>query len=71
MLVNKWQAAYKPKKEISIDETLIPFKGRTKLLQYIPNKPHKWGIKAWTLADSVSGYVINWQLYTCKAAADP
>ena len=27
----------------------------------MPNKPHKWGIKAWALADSHNGYV--W-LYT-------
>jgi hypothetical protein len=71
LLLRKWKSGYKPKRELSVDETLIPFKGRTKLLQYIPNKPHKWGIKVWTLADSVSGYVYNWSLYTGKTAADP
>ena len=69
-LVQKWQELYKPKREVSIDETLVPFKGRTKLLQYIPSKPHKWGLKVWTLADSKSGYVWNWQLYTGKQATN-
>ena len=30
----------------------------------MPNKPHKWGIKAWALADSHNGYVWNLKLYT-------
>lgn len=71
LLITKWQRAYTPNRELSVDETLVPFKGRTKLLQYIPSKPHKWGIKVWTLADSATGYVYNWQLYTGKAPADP
>ncbi|KRX23486.1 PiggyBac transposable element-derived protein 2 [Trichinella nelsoni] len=29
----------------SIDEEIIPYKGRNKLKQYIPKKPKKWGIK--------------------------
>lgn len=66
VLISKWQALYQPKREVSVDETLVPYKGRTKILQYIPSKPHKWGLKVWTLADAKSGYVWNWQLYTGK-----
>ena len=32
----------------------------------MPKKPTKWGIKAWVLADSRSGYVWNLNLYTGK-----
>ena len=28
---------------LSIDEQMVPFKGRSVLKQYIPKKPHKWG----------------------------
>ena len=45
LLIGKWQSTYNMDREISVDETLIPFKGRTKLLNYIPSKPHKWGVK--------------------------
>jgi hypothetical protein len=45
LLLDRWQRYYYPNRQISVDETLIPFKGRTKLLQYIPSKPHKWGLK--------------------------
>jgi hypothetical protein len=35
-------------------------------LQYLPNKPTKWGIKAWVLADSNTGYAWNLKIYTGK-----
>jgi len=28
---------------VSIDEQIVPFKGRSCLRQYLPKKPHKWG----------------------------
>ena len=34
-----------PRHQIDIDETMIQFKGRLKIKQYIQNKPTKWGIK--------------------------
>ena len=37
----------------------------------MPKKPHKWGVKAWVLADSSSGYVWNWKLYTGKDVDTP
>ena len=36
---------------------MIPFKGRSSLKQYIPNKPTKRGIKVWVMADASNGYV--------------
>ena len=38
-----------------MDESMIAFKGRLSFIQYLPNKPHKWGMKAYVLTDSVSG----------------
>ena len=59
-------AAFVPNKNLSVDENMIAFKGRLSLVQYMPKKPHKWGLKAWVLADSSNGYVWNWELYTSK-----
>ena len=60
VFVSKFQSVYCPGREISIDE------GRLSFLQYMPKKPTKWGAKAWVLADSVSGYTCNLQIYTGK-----
>ena len=65
LLIPLWQGAYYPGRELSVDETLIAFKGRTAFMQYKPKKPHKWGLNAWTLAEP-SRYVFNWDLYTGK-----
>ncbi|XP_065069915.1 piggyBac transposable element-derived protein 3-like [Rhopilema esculentum] len=47
----------------SIDEQIIPTKGRSPIRQYIPNKPHKWGIKVWARC-GVSGIVYDFDVYT-------
>lgn len=65
-LIPRFQVAYKLHQEIAIDESMIGFKGRLSFLQYMPKKPQKWGMKAWVLADSKTGYTWNWQLYTGK-----
>ena len=70
LIIANWQAHYTPGRELSVDEALVNFKGRVKFLQYIPSKPHKWGMKIWILAESKTGYVYNWSLYTGKAAKD-
>ena len=50
--------------EISIDETIIPFKRTSSLGKYNPSKPHKWGFTVWSLADPQSGYVYNWDIHS-------
>ena len=63
-LLANFQAAYTLHQELSIDEAMVGFKGRLSFIQYLPKKPTKWGIKAYVLADSKTGYVYNWRLYT-------
>lgn len=70
-LVPKWQMYFGPDKELSVDESMIPFKGRTSLMQYMPAKPTKWGLKAWGLADAETGYMYNWKLYLGKDGGWP
>ena len=69
-LLNKLLVAFKdsytPTQFLSIDESMISFKGRLSFLQYLPKKPHKWGMKAWVLADAGNGYTWGWKLYTGK-----
>lgn len=57
--------AVEPEELNSVDEIMIPFKGRCALKQYMKNKPHKWGIKVFARA-GVSGFVYDFEIYTGK-----
>ena len=59
---------YHPNCENSVDEAMIPFKGRSSLKQYVPLKPVKRGFKVWVRADSWNGYFCELEVYTGKAA---
>nr|XP_039255146.1 piggyBac transposable element-derived protein 3-like [Styela clava] len=58
-----------PEEKQSVDEQMIPFKGRIGMKQYIKNKPHKWGIKVFTRA-GVSGLVYDFEIYTGKETVE-
>ena len=60
----QFQKAYTPGRELSIDEGMIAYCGRIAYLQYIPKKPTKFGIKVWMIAESKTGYVPNYIIYT-------
>ena len=70
-LNTQFQDVYNLHRDISVDEAMIPFKGRSSLKQYIPNKPVKRGIKVWMLADAVNGYVTNFEVYKGKEGSTP
>ena len=64
LLFDNFQSKYTLSKELCIDESMIAFKGRLSFIQYMPKKPTKWEMKAFVLADSQTGYMYNWHLYT-------
>ena len=51
---------------VTIDEAIIPYKGRLSFKQYMKNKPTKWGIKVFVLSDATNGYIYRLQIYTGK-----
>ena len=66
LLSPRFLSEYNPHEELSIDEAMIPFKGRLHIKQYMKDKPTKWGIKVFVLADARNGYTIHLQVYTGK-----
>ncbi|KAK6172618.1 hypothetical protein SNE40_016236 [Patella caerulea] len=44
---------------------MVPFKGRSFLRQYLPNKPKKWGFKLWGRCDA-SGFLHDFNVYQGK-----
>ncbi|CAF1356678.1 unnamed protein product [Rotaria sordida] len=55
-----------PSENLTIDEQLVPFRGRCSFVQYMPKKPSKYGLKFWVLCDVDSRYVLALELYTGK-----
>nr|XP_055053772.1 piggyBac transposable element-derived protein 4-like [Misgurnus anguillicaudatus] len=57
---------YNPGQHVTVDERLVPFRGRCPFRQYMPKKPAKYGIKIWAACDANSSYAWNMQIYTGK-----
>jgi hypothetical protein len=64
-LRNKNKQYWKPFRDMSIDETIYPFKGKVRFRQRIPAKPHSTGLKYFILADS-TGFIYDAFLYKGK-----
>ncbi|XP_067614935.1 piggyBac transposable element-derived protein 3-like [Eurosta solidaginis] len=53
-----------PKKpRLCVDEQMCVTKMHSRFRQYLPNKPHKWGMKFFVLCDS-DGYAYRFELYS-------
>ena len=47
---------------------MVKSRHRSGIRQFIKDKPNKWGIKLWVLADSSNGYTVDFNVYIGKAA---
>ena len=66
MLTAWFEEAYNYGREVSIDEAMVPFKGRSSMKQYLPMKPVKGSFKVLVLADGNTGYISRLNFYTGK-----
>lgn len=64
-LTNNFNRCLLPSEMLSIDESMIKFKGRSSLKQYMPKKPIKRGYKVSMLCDK-SGYCLKFDIYVGK-----
>ena len=67
-LCEKFGEVYTPSCNISIDESLLLWKGRLAFKQYIPLKRARFGIKCFMLCED-SGYTYRFKIYTGKENA--
>lgn len=70
MIRSRSKELYKPSRAISIDEAMVAFNGRLHFKQYIPSKPHPYGIKVWCAAESKTGYLLNFSVYCGKSDSE-
>ena len=61
--IRSWCQSIEPTINQSIDEMMVPFKGRLNFKQYMPKKPTKWGIKIFARC-STTGIVHDFIVYT-------
>ncbi|XP_065658117.1 piggyBac transposable element-derived protein 4-like [Hydra vulgaris] len=62
-IVNRWKIMLLPGRDISIDESLLLWKGRLSFKQSIRSKSARFGIKTFALACGKTGYVWNQIIY--------
>lgn len=63
MLNDNFRKMYRPGANLTVDEQLFPYRGRTRFTQYMPNKPSKYGIKVW--------WIITYMLLPLPANCTP
>ena len=54
---------------MAINERMVKSRHRSGIRQYIKDKPIKWEIKLWVLADSSNGCTVDFNIYIGKDAA--
>ena len=66
----KFKQHYNLGQDVSLDEGMIPFKGRLGMKVRMALKPIKYGIKVFMLTDSATGYLYKFAIYTGKVEDD-
>ena len=69
-LNNTMNTIYIPDKDLSIDESMMLWRGRLVFRQYIKNKRHKYGIKLYELCEP-DGVVMKVRVYSGESVVDP
>jgi hypothetical protein len=65
------QNSYHPGEFVTIDEMLVAFRGRCGFVQYMPQKPAKYGLKFYAMCDSRTFYTFNMEIYSGKQKEGP
>ena len=53
---------------VTIDEMLVPFRGRCSFIVYMPKKPAKYGLKVLCMTDARTHYLYNAYIYCGKGS---
>jgi len=64
--VQKCRSAYSPKQELSLDNAMIPWRGRLKFRTYNPGKITKYTVLVGMVCEAVSGYICNMKIYSAE-----
>lgn len=65
-IVKRFSEVYTPNRDLSIDESLLLWKGRLSFKQFIRIKRARFGIKTYILSEAKTGYIWNMIVYVGK-----
>ena len=68
MMQRNFHTKYRPGKELSLDESTCPFKGRVHIKCYNPKKPNRFHIKLFMVSEPSTGYICGFEVYTGDAS---
>ena len=68
MMQRNFHTKYRPGKELSLDESTCPFKGRVQFKCYNPKKPNRFHIKLFMVSELSTGYICGFEVYTGEAS---
>lgn len=63
-LIERFSSVYIPEAHVAIDESLMLWKGRLPMKQYIPLKKARFGLKSYELCESGTGYIWKCIVHT-------
>ncbi len=63
---NRCRRLFLPEGNLAVDERVIKLMHRSGICQYIKNKPVKFGIKLWVIADSKTWYTCSGGIFGGK-----
>lgn len=69
--VSNLRRPYSPGDTLAVDEQLLGYRGCIPGRTYLPSKPAKYGLKIFWLAESVTGYALNAQIYSGRRPGEP
>ncbi|XP_033361397.1 piggyBac transposable element-derived protein 4-like [Bombus vosnesenskii] len=66
----KFKEIYTPNEYVSIDESLMKYKGRLAYKQFNPSKRARFGIKIYKLCEATTGFCHGCKIYTDDSASE-
>lgn len=65
-LQHQFRSCYTPRRDLGLDEMGCKFHGVCKFRQYNPNKPDKYHLKIYGVAEAESGFLVGFEVYVGK-----
>ena len=69
MMQRNFHTKYRQGKELSLDESTCPLKGRVHFKCYNTKKPNRFHIKLFMVSEPSTGYICGFEVYTGDASA--